>query len=139
MNCSVKFFDPTLMVCAAAWPVNASAARIASRMRMSCLPVCRGEPIKASGEPQLLADAQALALLDHGVGQRDVAERQPAVPEQDGLVVALAAGPEAGNDLAHLGMQCLFRELAGIDVRPEAAERAALALAPVVDHQLLAD
>ncbi len=68
--------------------------------------------------------------------ERDVAEAQAAVPEQDGFVVALAARLQAGDDLAELGVQRLFAELAGFDVGAQRAELAALALAPIVDHQL---
>src|SRR5258708_3587659 len=92
-----------------------------------------------SREAQFLADAEPRTLFDHGVGERDIGERQSAVPEDDRLVVALAAGFQAGDDLAHLGMQGLLRQLAGVDMGPQAAERTALALAPVVDDELLGD
>ncbi len=58
------------------------------------------------------------------------------MPEQVGLLVALAAGLQAGDDLAQFGMQRGFRQFAGLDMRPQAAELAALALAPIVDHEL---
>ena len=50
--------------------------------------------------------------------------------------LALAARLQAGDDLAELGMQRLLGELAGLDMRAQAAELAALALAPIVDHEL---
>ncbi len=50
--------------------------------------------------------------------------------------LALAAGLEAGDDLAQLGVQRRLGQLAGVDVRPQRAERPALALAPVVDDDL---
>ena len=78
------------------------------------------------------------ALFEHGVAERDVGERQPAMPEQDGLVVALAAGLQAGDDLAELGMQGRLRQLARVDMRAQRAELAALALAPIVDDELVA-
>ena len=38
------------------------------------------------------------------------------MPEQDGLVVALAAGDLAGDDLAELAVQGRLAQLAGLDV-----------------------
>src|SRR4029453_17434933 len=153
MNCSVKFLEPTFSVCAeAALPKPIASATAAIHLPM--LPIrsplfCVSESLAqfpapfllfaGSREAQFLADAEPGTLFDHGVGERDVGERQPAMPEEDGFVVALAAGPEAGDDLAHLGMQGLLRQLAGVDMRAQAAERAALALAPIVDDELVGD
>ena len=44
-------------------------------------------------------------LGEHRLTQRDVGDRQAPVPEEDRLVVALAAGPVAAQDLAELGVQ----------------------------------
>ena len=44
-----------------------------------------------SGEAKLLAHAHSLGLLQHRVTQRDVADRQAAVPEQIRFLVALAS------------------------------------------------
>ena len=48
-------------------------------------------PFATSSKAQALADAFARAFLQHGVAERDVGQCQPAMPEQIGLVVALAA------------------------------------------------
>ena len=77
-------------------------------------------------KPQLLPDAGAGALFQQRVSERDVAEAEAAVPEQDGFVVAFAAGLQAGDDLAQLGVQRLLAELAGFDVGAQGAELAAL-------------
>src|SRR5579871_2416999 len=62
-------------------------------------------------EDQLLTEAHAAGLLEHGVAQRDVGDAEAAVPEQDGLAVALAAGLLARDDPAELGVERLLREL----------------------------
>ena len=95
-----------------------------------------GENDRAHAKRSLWPMPMRLRLRQHGVAERDVAERQAAVPEQDGLVVALAAGLHAGDDLAELGMQRLLAQLAGLDMGAQRAELAALALAPIVDHDL---
>src|SRR3954452_20501601 len=69
--------------------------------------------------------------------QRDVAEAQPAMPEQDPLVIRLAAGTLADDDLAELRMERVFFEPAAIDVRAQRAERSRTALPPVVDDDLV--
>ena len=61
------------------------------------------------------------------------------MPEQDGLVVALASRLEPGSDLAEFGMERLFAQPTGLDMGAQRAELAALALAPVVDDHLLHD
>ena len=53
--------------------------------------------------------------------------------------LVLAAGLEAGDDLAQLGVQRRLGQLAGVDVRAQRPERTALALAPVVDDDLRHD
>ena len=47
-----------------------------------------------------------------------------------------AARLQAGDDLAHFGVQGRLRQLARLDMRAQAAELAALALAPIVDDEL---
>src|SRR3546814_11741022 len=59
------------------------------------------------------------------------------LPEQDGLVGALAARLLPGHDLAELAVQRRLRQLARLDVGAQRAQLAALALAPFVDHQLV--
>ena len=76
------------------------------------------------------------ALFQQRVTQRDVAQREAAVPEQDGFVVALTAGLQAGDDLAQFGVQRLLAELAGFDMGAQGAELASFALAPIVHHHL---
>src|SRR3546814_7737044 len=87
--------------------------------------------------PQRLPQAPRGGLLQHRRAQRDVGEREAAVPEQDGLVVALAARLLSRDDLRELAVQSRLRELARLDMGAQRAELAALALAPVVDHQLV--
>src|SRR5438046_5901724 len=82
------------------------------------------------GVSQPLADAQLLRLGEHRGAQRDVRQRQPSVPEEIRLVVVLAARLQAGDDLAELGMECGFGELARFDMRAQAAEASRLALSP---------
>src|SRR5687768_13839538 len=50
-------------------------------------------------EAKLLPDACLGALFQQRMPECDVAEAEPAVPEQDGFVVALTAGLQAGDDL----------------------------------------
>ena len=71
--------------------------------------------------------------------KRDIGQRQAAVPEQVGFGIALPSRLQAGHDLPEFRMQGLFRELAGLDMRTQAAELAALALAPIIDHELCHD
>ncbi len=60
------------------------------------------------------------------------------MPEEDPLVVALAAGLVAGDDLSELRVQRLLGEEAAVDVLAQRTEPAArLALAPVVDDDLV--
>src|SRR5262249_13160949 len=92
-----------------------------------------------SGIAELLAAPEPRGLLQERVAERDVAQAEPAVPEQDRLRRRLAAGPGAGDDLAELGVQGLLGQAARLDVRPQRAERPGAALAPVVDHQLVHD
>src|SRR5919199_768573 len=89
-----------------------------------------------SGEAQALPDAEPRRLLDERVAEGDVAEAQAAVPEQDGLVVALPPGPEPRHDLPHLGVERALAELAGLDMGAQRPETAGLALAPIVHDEL---
>ena len=52
------------------------------------------------------------------------------MPEQNRLVVALAAGLQPGDDLAELGVQVLLGQPARFDVRSQGAERQALRHCP---------
>ena len=79
------------------------------------------------------------ALASIACAEGDVRQRQAAMPEQDGFVVALATRLAADDDLAQLGVERRGRQLAGVDMRAQAAELSALALAPVVDHDLVHD
>src|SRR3954447_4141914 len=49
-----------------------------------------------------LPDAEAASLLEHRVPKGDVAEAEAPMPEEDALVVRLAARLVAGDDLAEL-------------------------------------
>src|SRR5258706_14577514 len=51
------------------------------------------------GIAQSLANPPARRLLQHGVAERDVGEAEPAVPEEDGLVLARPALLLAADDL----------------------------------------
>src|SRR5262245_57450402 len=92
--------------------------------------------VRGSCVAQSRPDAESLRLPEHRCAQRDIRRRQPAVPEQDRLVVALASRLQPGDDLAELGVECRFGQLAGLDVCTEAAELAGTALSPVVDDDL---
>ena len=48
-----------------------------------------------------------LGLLQHGVTERDIAQAQAAVPEEDGLQIRLPSAFQAGDDLSQLGVQVL--------------------------------
>jgi hypothetical protein len=52
-----------------------------------------------------LTHAEPLRLLDESMAERNVAEAQPAMPEQDLLLVRLAAGTVADHDLAELRVE----------------------------------
>jgi hypothetical protein len=87
-----------------------------------------------------LAQARALGLGQHRVPERHVGDAQAAMPQQDGLVVALPSGPLAGHDLSELGVQIAFVQAARVDMLAERSERQSLAaLAPIVDHHLVHD
>src|SRR5690348_1000216 len=72
---------------------------------------------RGSRVAQALPDAETRGLLQHGVAERDIGKREAAVPEENRLVVALAADLGAGDDLADLGVQRRLRELALLDMR----------------------
>src|SRR6478672_605402 len=82
-------------------------------------------------EAQRLADAFAPRLHQERVAQRDVARAQAPVPEEDGLVVALAAGLHPRDDLSQLRVQVVLVEAIAVHVLAQRAERQSLAaLAP---------
>src|SRR5829696_2166314 len=60
-----------------------------------------------------MAHPKPRRLLQHRGTERDIRERQAAVPEQDGLALVLACRLEAGDDLAHLGVQRRLGQLDG--------------------------
>ena len=60
-------------------------------------------PELAKAQP--LPEVHALGFLKHEGAQRNIRQRQAAVPEQIGFIIALAAGLETRDDLAELGMQ----------------------------------
>src|SRR5580765_2502582 len=97
---------------------------------MRALTIGMRRPVSAKA--QALADAEALRLGEHRRAEGDVGERQAAVPEEVGLVVALASWLQPGDDLAKLGVQVLLREAAAVDMRAQRAVRARFRLAPVV-------
>jgi hypothetical protein len=73
------------------------------------------------------------------VAERDVGQRQAAMPEQDGLVVALAPRPEPGDDLAELGVEAALVQLAALEHRPQRAEAPRARLAEIVHQELVGD
>ena len=77
--------------------------------------------------------------LEDQLADGDVEDRQPAVPEQDPLVVVLPAGSRTGDDLADLGVQRLAGQCARAQVGSQCAELARLRLPPVVDDDLVDD
>ena len=90
-----------------------------------------------SREAQPLADADVpAALASIALPSAMSLKRQAAMPEQDRLVVALAARLVAGRDLAELGMKRRLAQPAALDMGAQRAELAGLALAPVVDDDL---
>src|SRR5579883_1914861 len=58
------------------------------------------------------------------------------MPQQIGLRLALPTRPQSGNDLPELRMERRFGQLAGLYMGAQAAELAALALAPIVNDEL---
>src|SRR5271169_4212335 len=92
-----------------------------------------------SGEAKTLTDAQALRFFKHRMAQGNVGKRKSAMPEQVGLGVVLPPRLETGDDLTKFRVQRLLRQLSGLDMGAQAAELAALALAPVVDNQFCHD
>jgi hypothetical protein len=79
----------------------------------------------------------SIARWQDRMTERDVGRRQAAVPEQDPLVVVLATGPRAGDDVAQLARDRRLGDQARVDVRAQRPEAAAAALAPVVDEDLV--
>src|SRR5215203_4590056 len=74
------------------------------------------------------------ATMDR-ISQHDIADGEATVPEQDALVIALAATLRAANDLADLGMDVIAGQPATLDQRKKRAAMAALC--PIVDHKLV--
>lgn len=70
---------------------------------------------------------------------RAISEREAAMPEEVGLLLALPAGFQAGNDLAEFGVERFCRKLADFGMGTQTAELAALALAPLIDDELVHD
>src|SRR5215831_11485615 len=95
----------------------AAASPIAYIRAHAIIGVARGSRV---AQPR--ADAEPLRFREHRRAQRDVGRRQAAVPEQDRLVVVLAARFRPRDDLAELGVEGCLAELARLDVRAEAAE-----------------
>src|SRR5919201_393302 len=109
-----------------------------ARRRARSAGSARGRARRASraGSPvaQHRADAALACPLDEQRAERDVAGREAAVPEEDPLVVPLAAGHAADDDVAELTVERLPRQQPAVDVLAQRAEAAAgLALLTVVD------
>ena len=82
----------------------------ARRLFQNIVRGCISAPSRSSlAVGQRRAHAERARLGQHRLTQRDVGDRQPAVPEEDPLVVALAAGPVPADDLAQLGMEVVLR------------------------------
>src|SRR5215471_5963720 len=86
-------------------------------------------PFGWSGISQPLPSAERGGLGQQRMAEGDVGQGQAPVPEQDGLLVVLAAGPQSRDDLAKLGVQAVRRQLARLDVGAQRAELAGGALA----------
>src|SRR2546423_901426 len=59
----------------------------------------------SSGVLQGLPDAEAFRLLQHPGAERDVRQRQAAMPQQDRLILALPSGLASRHDFATLRVQ----------------------------------
>src|SRR4029077_8664126 len=107
-------------------PIRRDAAKPRRRRgrRSTCGHWRSGRSCALLREYQLLAKTHAVSLLEHGMTQRDDGDAEAAMPEQDGLAVALAARLRSRDDLAELAVQRPLGELAGFDMSPERAERA---------------
>ena len=88
---------------AAAWPLGAHAQQPTKMLRVGAL----------SAQPRA---APIWLAFEQRMAERDVAQAQAPVPEQDPLVVELAARPIAHHDLAELGVKVLLVEPARVDV-----------------------
>src|SRR5262245_41220098 len=62
------------------------------------------------GQP--LPDPETARLLQHRRTERDIRQREPAMPEQDRFIVVLAARLEPRHDLSQLRVQRLLAQLA---------------------------
>src|SRR3546814_16466615 len=63
-----------------------------------------------SGVAQAVADVPPVGLFPHGMATRAIGQRQAAIPEQDALAAAVAAGVPVGAHMAHPRMPGLGSE-----------------------------
>src|SRR5713226_8376435 len=75
---------------------------------------------------QPLPDAERPGLREHRVAEGDVGRAEAAVPEENGLLVALASGLLARGDLPQLAVEVPLGEPARLDVSAERSQDAAL-------------
>src|SRR5581483_3385832 len=94
-------------------------------------PVARVAHITKLAVAEQRAHPALARSLEQEVSDGDVGRREAAVPEDDRLVVALAARLAADDDLRQLRVERRLGQPAGVDVRAQGAEAAAPALAPV--------
>src|SRR5260221_2664451 len=74
------------------------------------------------------------------MAQRDIAEAEAAMPEQDRFGVGFTGRLQPRDDLPEFGMKILFAEPVAIHMLAQRAEGQALAaLAPIVHHHLVHD
>src|SRR5499427_7687778 len=121
------------------WPAPPAAWERPPRLSLRSnrrSPVIGTVRVAPSRVPEPLSRADGGRLGQQRVPERDVRQGQPAVPEQDGLLAGLPAGPQPGDDLPQFGVQGFRGQPAGFDVRAQRPELAAGALAPVVHHDL---
>src|SRR5689334_4560670 len=81
---------------------------------------------KGSRELERLPHSHLLRLRQQRGAERDVGDAQAPVPEQDRLVVALAAGLHARDDLSQLGVEVPLVQAVAVDVLAQRAERQSL-------------
>ena len=95
-------------------------------------------PSRRSAIAKRRPETALLRPLDDELRERDIRRRQPPVPEQDPLVVALASRLPSDDDVRQLAMEGLLGQQARANVGPQRAEGiVALALSPVVDDHLV--
>ena len=88
---------------------------------------------------QSLPDALRPRFLQHRVTERDIRKRQPAVPQQNGLAVALAPWLASRDDFTQFRMQRALGQFPRFHMRAQASELSRLALPPIVDDHLVHD